>query len=73
LLSVEPRRKRADPSAPQDLKSLTDLREVRDGLLDAIHVALESTPDARARMIQLEVKPRRCSRAWLTSWTRSLH
>lgn len=41
----------------QDLKSLTDLGEVRDRLLDAIHVALESTtPDARARMIQLQVK-----------------
>ena len=40
----------------QDLKSLTDLGEVRDRLLDAINVALESTPDARARMIQLEVK-----------------
>ena len=42
--------------ALQDLKSLTDLGEVRDRLLDAIHVALESTPDVRARMIQLEVK-----------------
>jgi nitrogen PTS system EIIA component len=43
--------------ALQDLKSLTDLGEVRDQLLDAIHVALESTtPDARARMIQLEVR-----------------
>lgn len=41
----------------QDLKSLPDLGEVRDRLLDAIHLALESTsPDARARMIQLEVK-----------------
>lgn len=41
----------------QDLKSLPDLGEVRDRLLDAIHVALESTsPDARARMIKLEVK-----------------
>ena len=30
--------------------------EVRDRLLDAIHVTLESTPDARARMIRLEVK-----------------
>jgi len=41
----------------QNLKSLTDLGEVRDRLLDAIHVALQSTmPDARARMIQLEVK-----------------
>jgi len=44
-------------STLQDLKSLTDLGEVRDRLLDAIHVALESTtPDARARMIQLQVK-----------------
>ena len=43
--------------ALQNLKSLTDLGEVRDRLLDAIHVALESTtPDARARMIQLEVR-----------------
>ena len=41
----------------QDLKSLADLSEVRHRLLDAIHIALESTaPDARARMIQLEVK-----------------
>ena len=43
--------------ALQDLKSLSDLSEVRDRLLDAITVALEATaPDARARMIQLEVK-----------------
>jgi PTS system nitrogen regulatory IIA component len=43
--------------ALQNLKSLKDLAEVRDRLLDAIHVALQSTtPDARARMIQLEVK-----------------
>lgn len=43
--------------ALQDLKLLKDLGEVRDRLLDAIHVALQSTtPDARARMIQLEVK-----------------
>ena len=41
----------------QDLTSLKDLGEVRDRLLDAIHVALESTaPDARARMIKLEVR-----------------
>lgn len=41
----------------QDFKSLTDLGEVRDRLLQAIHVALESTtPDPRARMIQLQVK-----------------
>lgn len=41
----------------QDLTSLTDLGEVRHRLLDAISVALESmAPDARARMIQLEVK-----------------
>lgn len=44
-------------SALQDLKSMEDLAEVRHHLLDAINVALESmTPDARARMIQLEVK-----------------
>src|SRR5581483_8522049 len=43
--------------ALQDLKSLSDLNEVRHRLLDAITVALEAmTPDARARMIQLEVK-----------------
>jgi nitrogen PTS system EIIA component len=43
--------------ALQNLKLLKDLGEVRDRLLDAIHVALQSTtPDARARMIQLEVK-----------------
>lgn len=41
----------------QDLKSLTDLSAVRHRLLDAINIALESTaPDARARMIHLEVK-----------------
>jgi nitrogen PTS system EIIA component len=41
----------------QDLKSLTDLGEVRNRLLDAISLALESAaPEARARMIQLEVK-----------------
>jgi PTS system nitrogen regulatory IIA component len=43
--------------ALQDLKSLTDLGEVRHRLLDAMSVALEAAaPDARARMIQLEVK-----------------
>jgi mannitol/fructose-specific phosphotransferase system IIA component (Ntr-type) len=41
----------------QDLKSLEDLNDVRHRLLDAISAALEATtPDARARMIQLEVK-----------------
>jgi len=41
----------------QDLKSLTDLGEVRHALLDAISFALESTaPEAKARMIQLEAK-----------------
>ena len=41
----------------QALASLTDLSEVRHRLLDAINSALESmAPDARARMIQLEVK-----------------
>jgi len=43
--------------ALQDLKSLTDLTEVRHRLLDAISVASESAaPEAKARMIQLEVK-----------------
>jgi len=43
--------------AMKDLKSLTDLGEVRHKLLDAISVALESTgPEAKARMIQLEVR-----------------
>jgi nitrogen PTS system EIIA component len=43
--------------ALRNLISLTDLAEVRDCLLDAISIALESTtPDSRARMIQLEVK-----------------
>jgi len=43
--------------ALQDLKSLTDLGEVRHALLDAISIALESTaPEAKARMIQLEAK-----------------
>jgi mannitol/fructose-specific phosphotransferase system IIA component (Ntr-type) len=42
--------------ALQELSALGDLAEVRHGLLDAIHVALKSTgPEARARMIQLEV------------------
>src|ERR1035437_197198 len=41
----------------QDLKSLSDLGEVRDRLLDAISVALESmVPEAKARMIHLDVK-----------------
>ena len=41
----------------QALPLLTDLSEVRHRLLDAINSALESmAPDARARMIQLEVK-----------------
>jgi len=43
--------------ALQDLKYLSDLGEVRHRLLDAMSVALEAAaPDARARMIQLEVK-----------------
>ena len=43
--------------AMQDLKSLTDLDEVRHKLLDAISIALESTgAEAKARMIQLEVR-----------------
>jgi len=41
----------------QSLSEMTDLSEVRHRLLDAISAALESmAPDARARMIQLEVK-----------------
>lgn len=41
----------------QQLASLTDLAEVRHRLLDAITIALESTgPEAKARMIQLEVR-----------------
>jgi len=41
----------------QDLTSLADLGEVRDRLLDAISVALESMgPESKARMIQLDVK-----------------
>jgi len=43
--------------ALQNLKSLTDLADVRNALLDAISLALESTaPEAKARMIQLEAK-----------------
>jgi nitrogen PTS system EIIA component len=43
--------------AMRDLKSLADLNEVRHKLLDAITIALESTgPEAKARMIQLEVR-----------------
>jgi mannitol/fructose-specific phosphotransferase system IIA component (Ntr-type) len=43
--------------AMQEIKSLTDLGDVRHNLLDAITVALESTgPEAKARMIQLEVR-----------------
>ncbi|MDR0534457.1 MAG: PTS sugar transporter subunit IIA [Verrucomicrobiales bacterium] len=43
--------------ALQDLKSLTDLAETRHRLLDAISAAAECTvPEAKARMIQLEVK-----------------
>jgi len=41
----------------QDLKPLADLNDVRHKLLDAITIALESTaPEAKARMIQLEVR-----------------
>jgi mannitol/fructose-specific phosphotransferase system IIA component (Ntr-type) len=41
----------------QDLKTLADLNDVRHKLLDAITIALESTaPEAKARMIQLEVR-----------------
>jgi mannitol/fructose-specific phosphotransferase system IIA component (Ntr-type) len=41
----------------QDIKSLTDLNDVRHQLLDAITIALASTaPEAKARMIQLEVR-----------------
>src|SRR5476649_1562687 len=43
--------------AMQDLKSLQDLNDVRHKLLDAMSIALESTaPEAKARMIQLEVR-----------------
>lgn len=41
----------------RELASITELGEVRHRLLDAISIALESmAPDARARMIQLDVK-----------------
>ncbi|MGA3169379.1 MAG: PTS sugar transporter subunit IIA [Chthoniobacteraceae bacterium] len=41
----------------QDLKSLEDLNDARHKLLDAISLALESSgPEAKARMIQLEVR-----------------
>ena len=41
----------------RELASLEDLSEVRHRLLDAISIAMESmAPDARARMIQLDVK-----------------
>jgi mannitol/fructose-specific phosphotransferase system IIA component (Ntr-type) len=41
----------------QQLQTLTDLGDVRHSLLDAISIALESTaPEARARMIKLEVR-----------------
>ena len=43
--------------ALQEFKTVTDLAEMRHRLLDAIGAALESTaPEARVRMIQLEVK-----------------
>jgi nitrogen PTS system EIIA component len=43
--------------ALKDLQSLTDLADVRNALLDAISIALESTaPEAKARMIQLEAR-----------------
>jgi mannitol/fructose-specific phosphotransferase system IIA component (Ntr-type) len=43
--------------ALKDLKALTDLTEVRHRLLDAVSVASESAaPEAKARMIQLEVR-----------------
>jgi mannitol/fructose-specific phosphotransferase system IIA component (Ntr-type) len=43
-------------AALRELQALKDLGEVRHRLLDAIHVALQATgPEARARMIQLEV------------------
>lgn len=43
--------------ALQDLKSLDDLTDARHRLLDAISVAAEqAVPEAKARMIQLEVK-----------------
>jgi len=41
----------------QDLKAMTDLNDVRHKLLDAITIALAATgPEAKARMIQLEVR-----------------
>jgi signal transduction histidine kinase len=41
----------------QKLQELEELSEVRHALLDAINHAIESvTPEARARMIQLEVR-----------------
>jgi len=41
----------------QNLKALADLNEVRHKLLDAITIGLEATaPEAKARMIQLEVR-----------------
>jgi mannitol/fructose-specific phosphotransferase system IIA component (Ntr-type) len=41
----------------QNLKTMEDLNDVRHKLLDAITVALEATgPEAKARMIQLEVR-----------------
>jgi mannitol/fructose-specific phosphotransferase system IIA component (Ntr-type) len=43
--------------ALKNLQSLTDLADVRNALLDAISIALESTaPEAKARMIQLEAR-----------------
>jgi len=50
---------RAIQSQPEmrDLKALADLNDVRHKLLDAITIALDSTaPEAKARMIQLEVR-----------------
>ena len=41
----------------QDLRSLEDLNDVRHKLLDAITIALDAAgPEAKARMIQLEVR-----------------
>lgn len=43
--------------ALQNLKSFTDLGDVRHALLDAISLALQSTaPEVKARMIQLEAR-----------------
>jgi PTS system nitrogen regulatory IIA component len=43
--------------AMQDLQSMEDLNDARHKLLDAISVALEASgPEAKARMIQLEVR-----------------